>query len=232
MAKPALIACMLIPLMLAGLGARAADSEADRLREQLRSTVLQLRELQDQQAAGAAKPAAPLVAAPGPDSSALKARLAAVQAQLRAARRDAEAKAALTAALDKAKADYAALSASASASQAELEKYKAALAQGSDAARAATKDRDRLQAALTAQTNIASACLAKNTRLVAFAEDLLASYHKVTLGKVLKGHEPVVGFWRVRLENIAQDREDQVRANRCDARTQAAAPANPPPAGG
>ncbi|MBA3812604.1 MAG: hypothetical protein H0X27_13370 [Caulobacteraceae bacterium] len=231
MAKPALIASLLIPLLLAGIGARAADSEADKLREQLRATVLQLRELQDQQAAGAARPVAPL-AAPAPDSSALKARLSAVQAQLRAARRDAGAKAALTAALDKAKADYAALSASASASQGELEKYKAALAQASDAGRAATQDRDRLQAALATQSNTASACLAKNIRLVAFAEDLLASYHKITLGKVLKGHEPVVGFWRVRLENIAQDREDQVRANRCDARTRAAAPVDPPPAGG
>lgn len=229
MANPALIACMLIPLTLSGVGARAADTEADRLREQLRSTVLQLRELQDQQAASAAKPAAP-AATPAADSSALKARLAAVQAQLRAARRDAGAKTALTSALDKAKADNAALSASASASQAELQKYKAAFTQAAEAARTADQDRDRLRASLTVQTRLTSACLVKNARLVAFAEDLLASYHKVTLGKILKGHEPVVGFWRVRLENLAQDREDQVRADRCDPMARAATA--PPPAGG
>ena len=229
MSRSALVAWVAIPLILAGGVARAADSEADRLREQLRATVLQLRDLQDQQAAAAAKPVA---AAPASPSPGLKAKLAATEAQLRAARREADAAAGLKATIDKAKADQAALSASAAATQAELNKYQLAFKQASDAGAAASAERDRLAALLATQTTIATACQAKNVRLTTFAEGLIAAANRATFGEKALAREPLIGFTRVRLENIAQDREDTVRATRCDpiidARARAPAAAQAP----
>jgi chromosome segregation ATPase len=212
----------MIPLLLGSGAAGAADDEAARLREQLRSTVLQLRELQDQPAAAAAKPAAP---APDSDSAGLKAKLSAAEAQLRAARRQAGDVAALKGSLDKSKADFDALSATVAASQAELEKYKAAFSQASDVARATGAERDRLQAELASQTTIAMACQAKNTRLVAFAEGLIDASNRITFGRKVMAREPLLGFTRVRLENLAQDREDTVRGAVCDPRLDARPPA-------
>ena len=120
------------PILLAG-SARAADtSEADKLREELRSTVMQLRELQDQQAAAKSGPAPAAVTSAGPDTAALKAKLAAAQARLRAVQHDAADAAAARADADKAKADLAALQISAAATQAELDKFRAAFNQAAD----------------------------------------------------------------------------------------------------
>jgi hypothetical protein len=225
MVKSVLIACVMIPLLFASGVAGAADDEADKLREQLRSTVLQLRALQDQQAAAASKPAALAPAASG-DAN-LKAKLSATEAQLKAARRQAEDATALKASLDKSKADYDALSSTNAADQAELAKYKNALAQASDAARTVSAERDRLQAQLASQTMIATVCQAKNERLIAFAEGLIDASNKVTFGQKVMAQEPLLGFTRVRLENLAQEREDTVRGARCDPRLDARPPGKP-----
>lgn len=221
-------------LTLAGGAARSADTaEADRLREQLRSSVLQLRECQDQRAAAkSCAAAAPPAASPAtPDSAALKARLAAAQARLRAAQRDAGHAAAKKASLDKANSDLAALKAQADATQVELAKYKAAYSQAADAGRAAAADRDRLKTELTTQTTIAQICQAKNARLTVFAETLLNAYNHVSFGERLAAREPLTGFSKVRLENIAQEREDEIRAAHCDPRLDAVPP-RPAAAGG
>lgn len=219
MARLRFVAAALIPLLLAGGGA-LADPETDQLREQLRATVLQLRQLQDQQAsAPQPAPAAP------PADAAIKARLAAAQAQLRAAREDAAKAAQLQADLDKLQAQNTALTTAASADAAQLENVKAAYAQSVDAGRALAAERDRLKSDLARMTTIATACQAKNTRLVAFTKSLLDAYGKVGLGQVLGRREPFLGLERVQLENIAQDREDTVRSDRCDPRLDAVAPA-------
>lgn len=214
-------------LTLAAFGgtARAEDtSEADKLREQLRSTVMQLRELQDQQAACKAA-AAPAPAAPASsDAAALKSRLARAQAQLRTAQATASQAAADKADADKAKADLAALQASDAAAQAQLEKFRAAYNQAADAGRAVTAERDQLKAQLATQITIAQACQVKNQRLTLFAEGLLDTYNHVTLGQKLMAAEPVLGFTRVHLENIAQEHEDDVRAQHCDPRTNSVPP--------
>jgi len=221
MTRPVLIACLLIPLIVLGGQAAAADPEVEALREQLRATVLQLRELQDQQAAAA--PAAP---AASPDVTGLKSKLAAAQG---AARRSAAALAGVQASLTKAQADNAVLTSAAAAQASELEKFRTAYNQSTEAGRDLSAERDRLKAQLALTSNIAVACQAKNTRLIAFAEDLLVAYRKVGFGQVLAAREPVLGLRRVQLENIAQDREDTIRANRCDARRDAIA-AKPAPA--
>jgi chromosome segregation ATPase len=230
MARLALLACLIVPLMLIAGRVAAADPEVEALREQLRSTVLQLRQLQDQQATNAAPPAV----AVGPDAEGLKAKLAAAEAALRATRRSVAAMPGLKASLAKAQADNTALTAAAAANGAELEKYKAAFAQADAAQRGLAGERDHLKAQLVQASAILAACQAKNVRLTAFAEDLLAAYGKVGFRQVLAAREPILGLKRVQLENIAQEREDTVRADHCDPRLDAAGPAkppSPPPAG-
>ncbi len=218
MARNTLIAAGLIGLILAGTGARATDTEADQLRGQLRATVLQLRQLQDQQAV------APPPAAAFPDADSAK-KLAAAQTQLRAARRGAAKTIQLQASLDKVTADNAALTTAAVDNAAELEKYKAAFAKADDLGRALTADRDGLKAELARITRVATACQTKNERLTAFGESMLQSYRKLTLGAALAAREPILGLKRVEFENIAQDREDTIRDNHCDPRLDAPRPA-------
>lgn len=209
MARNPLIHGALVAMILAGGGARAADSEADQLREQLRSTVLQLRQLQDQQAAPAQAPATPAA-----DDTARK--LAAANARLRAARRDAARAAGLQADLEKARADNAALAAAAGVDAAELERVKTAYAASEEAARALSAERDTVKARLATMTSVATACQVKNDRLAAFGESMLTAYRRLTLVQSLAAREPLLGLKRVEFENIAQDREDASRAARCD----------------
>jgi len=223
MARSRLLAAVLFPLILGGgtlaAGGALADPETDQLREQLRATVLRLRQLQDQMAA------APPAAAPPPADAAAKARLAALQAQLRAARQGAAKASLLQADFDKVQAQDAALTAAAAANAAQLESLKAAYAQSVDSGRTLAAERDRLKAELAKMTTIAGVCQTKNTRLIAFTESVLDAYNRVGLGHVLVRREPLLGLGRVKLENIAQDREDTVRSDRCDPRLDAAAPA-------
>ena len=110
---------------------------------------------------------------------------------------------------------------------AELAKVRAAYATAADQARDLAVERDRLKSELADMTNAATACQAKNARLVAFADALLEDYRKVSLGKVLASRELFLGLERVKLENLIQDREDTIRANRCNQRLDSASPAKP-----
>ena len=208
---------VLVGLALLGGAAHAADSEADRLREQLRATVLQLRQLQDERAA------APQPSTPSPSDDIAK-KLAATQAQLRAARLASAKASQLQATLDKARIDNTALSQSLAAHSAELEKYKAGFTQSEETARGLTADRDGLKAQLGRMTNIATACQAKNDRLTAFGESMLLAYRKLTFQSAMAAREPLLGLKRVQLETIAQEREDIIRVNHCDPRLDAAPP--------
>jgi chromosome segregation ATPase len=220
MARIPLFAGVLMPLILLG-GSAAADPETDQLREQLRATVLQLRQLQDQQAsAPAPAPAAALDAGS-------KARLGALQSQLRAARRGAAKAATLQAALDKAQADNSALTTAAAASATQIAALTTANAQVSDQLKAATAERDKVKAELALMTTIAKACLVKNNKLTAFSRSLIDDLTRVTLADVVARQEPLLGLARTRLENLTQDREDMVRAAHCDPAVDAMAPAHP-----
>jgi hypothetical protein len=191
-------------------GAAAADPEADQLREQLRATVLQLRQLQDQQAS-----APPPTAAPAPDAAA-KAALAGLRARLRAAQARAAKAEQLQTDLDKARMDNAALTAAASAAATELAALKTANTQATDQVRALTTERDSLKARLDVTIKIARVCLAKNDKLTALSRDLIQKLGRVSVAGALAREEPFLGLARVRLENLTQDREDAVRAAHCD----------------
>ncbi len=223
------IAGVLIPLLIIGVGARAADtSEVEQLREQLKSTVLQLRQLQDQQAQAPTPPAA---ATPGGGDAALKAKLSSLQAQLTAARRQAAAQAGSQAALAKANSDNAALTAAATANAAELDKFKGAYNQAQETNRTLAAERDHLKTQLTRATYVASVCKAKNDRLVAFAQSLLTAYNRVSFGDQVAAREPFMQLKRVQLENLAQNREDLIWAATCDTGATDAPSAAPPQAG-
>jgi chromosome segregation ATPase len=223
MSRRFLAVLVLAPLVLAGWPAAADESsEVEQLREQLRSTVLQLRALQDQQAAAPA----PAPAAAAPDAAS-KAKLAAVEGQLRAAKARA---AGAQAQIDKLKGENDALTSAQTAQAAELDKYKQAYAQASDTGRDLATERDKLKTQLAIAANTAGACQAKNTRLIAFTEGVLEADRKVGFVQVLGSREPLFGLRRVQLENIAQEREDTLRANRCDPRLDAVA--KPAPRGG
>ena len=217
MTRKPIMASVLVGLILLGGAARADDSEADRLREQLRATVLQLRQLQDERAA------VPQISTPPPSDDTAK-KLATAQAQLRATRLAAAKASQLQAALDKAQADDAALSQSLAANTAELERFKAGFAQAEEAGRGLTAERDGLRAQLSRMTNIATACQAKNERLTAFGESMLLAYRKLTFQSAMAAREPLLGLKRVQLETIAQEREDTVGDNHCDPRLDAAPP--------
>jgi hypothetical protein len=114
---------------------------------------------------------------------------------------------------------------------AELAKARAAYAGAAEQARDLSVERDRLKSQLAEMTNAAVACQAKNARLVAFAYALLDDYSKMSLGRVLGSREFFLGLERVKLENLIQDREDTIRANRCNQRLDSAPPAPARPAG-
>jgi hypothetical protein len=221
MARLRILAAALIPVVLTGTGA-IADPETEQLREQLRSTVLQLRQLQDQMAA-----APPPAAAAPPADAAAKAKLAALQSQLHAARQSAAKAGQLQADVDRLQAQNAALTTAAGADTAQLASLKTAYDQSVESGRVLAGERDRLKADLARMTTVATACQVKNTRLVAFTESVLDAYRRDKVGDVLARHEPFLGLARVRLENLAQDQEDTVRSDRCDPRLDAVAPAKP-----
>jgi DNA repair exonuclease SbcCD ATPase subunit len=198
----------------------AADPETEQLREQLRATVLQLRQLQDQQAVPP-----PPAAAPAADAAS-KARLAALQAQLRVARSRAAKADQIQADLDKARADNATMTAAATASAAEIAALKSANIQAADEIRALSMERDHVKAQLIAMTAIAKTCQTKNDRLAALSTDLATRLTRVSMADVMAREEPFLGLARTRLENLTQDREDAVRAARCNP-AEDATPANP-----
>lgn len=101
---------------------------------------------------------------------------------------------------------------------AENASLKSLYQRSADAGRALAGENDRLKDQLASLTRLANACQTKNDRLIAFAEALLADYDRIGLREVFGSREPFLGLKRVQLENAAQDREDQVRAERCDPR--------------
>lgn len=112
----------------------------------------------------------------------------------------------------------------ADASTTDVDKMRAAYAQFADQNRLQAAEISQLRQQLNGVTTLANACMAKNDRLAAFAEDVLSDFYKIRLGQMVASREFVVGLARVRLENIMQDREDRIRANRCDPRTDSAPP--------
>lgn len=87
-------------------------------------------------------------------------------------------------------------------------------------------DRDKLNAAANANTakpleeakTALNACIEKNEKLIRIGNEILASYAKIGLGTVVKSKEPFLQTKRVKLENTLQAFGDQIYDARCDLR--------------
>jgi chromosome segregation ATPase len=168
----------------------SAQSIEDRLREQLRATVVQLRQVQDDQAALQAQKTAA-----EQERDALKAQLAAAKAQL---------------------AHIPKVSAPSPELEAELAKYKDAYVQATGSAQQAQASHDKLQTDLAASQNLVSACEAKNTQLMKVGNEILDAYQHFDFGDAVGANEPFIGIKRVELENLAQDYGDRLYDGKFD----------------
>jgi septal ring factor EnvC (AmiA/AmiB activator) len=175
---------------LAAVSPAVAQSMEDKLREELRATVTQLHQLQDDQAALQAQKAAA-----EQERDALKAQLAAAKAQVAAAPRN---------------------NGLSSQLESEIAKYKDAYAQAAGVVQQAQAARDKLQAGLANAQNILTACEAKNTQLLDLGNEVLASFESFDFGDAVGANEPFIAIKRVELENLAQDYGDRLYDGKFD----------------
>lgn len=172
-------------------GAQAQSAAETALRDQLRKTILDLRQLQDQNAALKAQLAAtgprPAPAAPAPEP--------------KAAAGDAKLQGALKSETDKAKA-----------LQQQLDNANKVLAQWQQVydqavalARARDADAKKFETEYHQVDDHVNACDRKNTILVQIGEELIERYKHKDTWDALKDGEPLTGIHHVKLERIAQE---------------------------
>lgn len=171
----------------------SAQSLEDRLRDQLRSTINELHQLQDQQASLRAQKAAA-----EQERDALKAQLATAQAQLAHT------------------GDSTAATTQARALASEVAQYKAAADQANGNAQTAQTDRDKLKATLADAQKQLAICADKNTKLLKLGNEILDAYQQFDVGEAIAANEPFISIHRVELENMAQDFDDRLHTDRFD----------------
>jgi DNA repair exonuclease SbcCD ATPase subunit len=177
-----------------GATASFGQSLEDRLRDQLRQTTEQLRQLQDSQAALQAR-----ATAAEAERDNLKEQVVALQAQVtHPAHRENEA--------------------AVQSLQQQVTKDKDALAQASSSIHEAQADHDRLQTLVTNQATMLTACEQKNAQLLKVSYDILDKFEHVDWWDTLNLSEPFVQDSRVRLEQIAQNYGDQIYDGKFDPR--------------
>jgi chromosome segregation ATPase len=160
------------------------------LRDQLRSTLNELHQLQDQQAAlQTQKTAAEL------ERDALKVQLAAAKAQLSHAGRN--------------NGQIAAL-------EAQLAREKDSIVEATGAAQQAQSDHDKLATGFADAQKKLGVCEDKNASLFKLGNDILDAYQSFDLGDAIGANEPFIGIKRVQLENMAQDFDDRLHTDKYD----------------
>jgi chromosome segregation ATPase len=192
---------LLFGALLATGPAHAQDSTGEaRLRDALRQTTIQLRALQDNQAALNAQ------------VDQLKQERDALQQQLAAAKNaphppDAE--------LQQLRDAVAALQQQNAALQTGLQKWQAGYQQAADLARAKDAESRRLGGDLQQQTAKLGVCTATNGKLIAVAYDILHLYRTQGFrALLLESYEPLLGLKKVELENLVQGYEDKIEDQR------------------
>ncbi|HVC59320.1 MAG TPA: hypothetical protein VND19_03005 [Acetobacteraceae bacterium] len=188
---------LLFAAVLAAGPARAQDATGEaRLREALRQTTMELRSLQDGQAALNAQ------------LDQLRHERDSLQQQLEAAKNaprppDAE--------LGQLRDAVAALQQQNSALQAGLQKWQAGYQQAATLARAKYAESRRLGGELQQQTAKLGICTTTNGKLIAVANGILHLYRTQDFRSLLlESYEPLIGFKKVELENLVQDYEDKI----------------------
>lgn len=202
-------------LLLAAGGAHAQSIE-DKLRSQLRSTVQELRQLQD----GQAQLQSDKAAAEKQRDDAL-AQLKALQGQLAAARGDSGAEAAAKRALAQERAGR-------EQDAKSLAKYKASY----EDLLVVSRDRDaqytQLQKDVAARDTQLKTCQAHNAELYRVGHEILDAYEHVGIGTFFSSRQPFAQSARVKYDDLAQRYGDALYAGKYDpaARPATAAPAS------
>ncbi len=186
-----------------------ADSLENRMREQLRSTVSQLRDLQASQATlQAARDSAEK------ERDALKAKAGKGSV-------DNGVVLSMKKEIARLREENARLSASASAAKAEATTATAMATRATaDAEKTSRQEMERLKteatratAALTDAKTAVDACTTKNQNLIKISNDILESSQHIGIGSILWRKEKLLGLRRVQLENAAQATGDKIYAN-------------------
>ncbi|NTZ84671.1 hypothetical protein FCJ61_17110 [Burkholderia metallica] len=202
-------------LLLAAGGAHAQSIE-DKLRSQLRSTVQELRQLQD----GQAQLQSDKAAAEKQRDDAL-AQLKAMQGQLAAARGDSGAEAAAKRALAQERAGR-------EQDAKSLAKYKSSYEDLLAVSRARDAQHTQLQKDVAARDTQLKTCQAHNAELYRVGHEILDAYEHVGVGTFLSSRQPFAQSARVKYDDLAQRYGDALYAGKYDpaARAAAAAPAS------
>lgn len=204
-----LIAFLLAPLLQA---APEVDPTA-KLREQLRSTMLQLRKVQTDAANAQAAQAAAEA-----KSKELEAKLAEQEKRNAALVKQSNA--------DKAAAEESIAKLNNQLAEREkrnlqfteaLEKWKAGYQKAAEVARTKEDERAKLQTENIELKRTVADREAKNISLFNTSNEILDRFENYALGKALGAREPFIGTQRVKVENLVQGYKDKILDNRISA---------------
>jgi predicted nucleic acid-binding Zn-ribbon protein len=193
------LGCFMVIYVLAS-DAQAQESAEDRMRDALRQAVSEMRAAQDQAAQAQAQ------------VQQLTADKAALQKQVD----DLNAKVSAAPAIKQ--SDLDALKSQLQAAQQAgqvLQQQNAQLQNNLSALNAAAQAKDeatrRAEAATKATSAALTACKTANGKLIDVSETILHLYESQSFrALLLKSYEPVLGLWKVKLENIVQDYDDKI----------------------
>jgi len=178
--------------------AARADSEVDRLREALRQAIAHARVLEDQQTAS-------------------QARQIESEQESKRLKGEIDAEKTLTKAAEKERNDSVnEFNRRLDERNAVLEKWKSAYEEAATVARAKDAERAKFESESKAFKASAKACAERNIKLVGIGNDLLGRLDGVELGDVLAGHEPLIGFKRVEIQNLLRDYQDKILEQRAN----------------
>jgi hypothetical protein len=183
-----------------GQGAFAQEAGEDRMRDALRQAVMEMRAAQDQAAQAQA------------DLQKAQTEKAALQAQLDAATAKISAvPVSKPADLESLKAQLqAAEQAGSSLHQLNL-KLEGDLQSATASAQAKDDQSRKAAASLKAAAATLEACKSANAKLIDVSEDVLHLYESDSFRSLLlKSYEPILGLWKVKLENIVQQYDDKI----------------------
>jgi septal ring factor EnvC (AmiA/AmiB activator) len=180
----------------------AQESVEDRMRDALRQSVTEMRAAQDQ----AAQAQADLQKAQA-DKAALQTQLDAANARLAAA------PAIKPAELEALKAQLQQAQQASNGLQQLNTKLQASLESAAAAAQAKDAQGRKDAAAIKATSTALEACKSANGQLINVSEDVLHLYESQSFHSLLlKSYEPVLGLWKVKLENIVQQYDDKIQS--------------------
>ena len=194
---------MLSTMAVPYLRADDAKSGEDRLRQSLRDTMLQLRQAQTDLANLQATQAAQ-----ADDEKALKDQVALLT------KHSAEDRSAAEKTIEALKTKQASEAAEITRLNGVLAEWKAAGEKLNAAIRASETEKAKAVADATMLDRKVEDLKAKNAELYRLGKEILKRYQNFTLGDQFQAREPFIGTTRVYLENLIQDTDDQLQAQK------------------